>query len=314
MYTTKEKIIKLLKKADASPAFITQKLGLSRQIVHKHLLDLEKSGIIAKKGVPPKVQYFIVPKESRIPESTKTVEALLQEYSASLKQKASFWKVPNKQTVDLHFLLQSSVLFSSKIEGNTLDLNSFLNKAEVPRAKKRELQEVTDLQNAYEFAREHSLTEQNLLKAHNILSKTFLSSGARGKYRKDRVGVFGSRGLEYMALEANLVQGEMSALFALVSKLFERKIKRGEVYVWSMYLHIMIALIHPFADGNGRVARLIEKWFLAEKLGGKYWYIESERFYFENLKKYYASLSLGVNYWEVNFKKLKKFFDLHMQN
>jgi len=312
MHTAKEKIIKLLKKADASPAFIARKLNLSRQIIHRHLQDLEQSGLIAKKGVSPKVQYFIVPKESRIPESIKTVEDLLQKYSASLKQKASFSTVPDKQTVDLHFLLQSSVLFSSKIEGNTLDLNSFLNKAEIPRAKKRELQEVKDLQNAYEFAREHSLTEQNLLQAHKILSKTFLSAGARGKYRKDKVGVFGSHGLEYMALEANLVQSEMSALFALVSKLLEQKMKREEVLVWSMYLHVMIALIHLFADGNGRVARLVEKWFLAEKLGGKYWYIESERFYFENLKKYYNSLSLGVNYWEVDFRKLKKFFELHI--
>ena len=312
MQITKEKIIKLLKKADASPAFIAQKLNLSRQIIHRHLQDLEQSGLIAKKGQSPKVQYFIMPKESRIFESVNAVESLLSKYEVRLKQVLNFWKVPNKQTVDLHFLLQTSVLFSSKIEGNTLDLNSFLNKAEIPRAKKRELQEIKDLQNAYEFAREHSLTEQNFLQAHKILSKTFLSPGARGTYRKDKVGVFGSRGLEYMALEASLVQGEMSALFALVSKLLERKMKREEVYVWSMYLHVMIALIHPFADGNGRVARLIEKWFLAEKLGGKYWYIESERFYFENLKKYYASLSLGVNYWEVDFKKMKKFFELHM--
>ena len=312
MYTTKEKIIKLLKNADTSPAFIAQKLSLSRQMVHKHLLDLEKSGVIAKKGVSPKVQYFVIPKESRIPESVKVVETSLSKYNELLKQKAGIWKVPDKQTVDLHFLLKSSVLFSSKIEGNTLDLNSFLNKAEIPRAKKRELQEVKDLQDAYEFAREHSLTEQNLLQAHKILSKTFLSVGARGKYRKGKVGVFGSSGLEYMALEASLVRGEMSALFALVSRLLEQKMKKEEVYVWSMYLHVMIPLIHPFADGNGRVARLIEQWFLAEKLGGKYWYIESERFYFGHLKKYYASLSLGVNYWEVDFKKIKKFFDLHI--
>jgi Fic family protein len=28
--------------------------------------------------------------------------------------------------------------------------------------------------------------------------------------------------------------------------------------------------------GNGRTARLLEKWFLAEKLGAKAWFVESE--------------------------------------
>jgi Fic family protein len=32
-------------------------------------------------------------------------------------------------------------------------------------------------------------------------------------------------------------------------------------------IHLRLAQIHPFRDGNGRAARLIEKWFVAEKLG-----------------------------------------------
>ncbi|MBL0098191.1 MAG: Fic family protein [Bacteroidetes bacterium] len=34
-------------------------------------------------------------------------------------------------------------------------------------------------------------------------------------------------------------------------------------------IHLVFVKIHPLNDGNGRSARLIEKWFLAQKLGKK---------------------------------------------
>ena len=309
---TKDKILHLLKKHDsASAGVLAQKLGMSRQMVHRHLRELVKKRVLAKKGSTPRVEYFALSGESRIAESIRVFEKLAERF-AKRKKLGKFWQVPDSHTIDLHFLLQSSALYSSKIEGNTLDLNSFFNKAEIPSSKKKDLQEILDLQSAYEFAREHALNEENLLKAHKLLSRKLLSAGNCGKYRRDKVGVFGARGLEYMALEAKFVQSEMSALFAEITKLLERVLDEKQVFAWAMYLHIMLALIHPFADGNGRVARLAEKWFLAQKLGKGFWYIESEKFYFENLQKYYKSLSLGVNYWEVNFEKMRNFIDLHV--
>ncbi len=72
----------------------------------------------------------------------------------------------------------------------------------------------------------------------------------------------------------------------------------------------MMALIHPFADGNGRTARLCEKWFLAEKLGREVFFLASEEYYFKNRPKYYLALRLGVNYWETDFAKSMPFLRL----
>ena len=60
--------------------------------------------------------------------------------------------------------------------------------------------------------------------------------------------------------------------------------------------------IHPWNDGNGRSARLLEKWFLAQKLGDKAWFIQSEKNYYQNHQTYYKNIRLlGLEYLELDY-------------
>jgi Fic family protein len=47
-------------------------------------------------------------------------------------------------------------------------------------------------------------------------------------------------------------------------------------------LHLVLAKIHPFEDGDGRVARLLEKGFLSEQRGTKAGKGPPEELYWEN--------------------------------
>jgi Fic family protein len=132
----------------------------------------------------------------------------------------------------------------------------------------------------------------------------------RGVYRKEPVGVFSQSGLEYMAIEPHLVAGEMDVLFAILAELLQKKQAPAERFFWGSWLHLMITLIHPFSDGNGRMARLCEKWFLATTLGEQSYEIPLEEHYWKNRSQYYSTLKLGVNYWEVDMKKASPFFML----
>ncbi|TDG37071.1 Fic family protein [Pedobacter changchengzhani] len=210
---------------------------------------------------------------------------------------------------DLGYQTQASAVYSSNIEGNTVDLNSFMN-AKLSKDKfkpTKEIQEIEDLVSAYDFAQNNNLNEVNFLKSHQILSKQLLISGLRGKYRKDKVGVFGQSGLVYLAIEAELVGAEMKLFFTQISKLLLATITEEEVFYYAALIHLRFVHIHPFRDGNGRVARLLEKWFLSIKLGMDFWKIPSEKYYKDHQPEYYKNINLGVNFYELNYNKCLPF-------
>lgn len=76
-----------------------------------------------------------------------------------------------------------------------------------------------------------------------------------------------------------------------------------EVFYHASFIHLIFVHIHPFSDGNGRAARLLEKWFLAQKIGEIAWGIQSEKYYKEHQSEYYDNINLGVNYYELDYDR-----------
>jgi Fic family protein len=190
-------------------------------------------------------------------------------------------------------------------------LISALNSRSAPKAHRpKEAQAIEDLVEAYGFSQKHPLSERNVLRAHGILSRTFVSPTRQGVYRREPVGVYSRHGLAYVALEPYFVQQEMQALFQIIKDLLAAKSSLPERFFWATWLHLMMALIHPFSDGNGRISRLCEKWFLAESLGVPFFSLQSEEQYWVQRPQYYAALKLGANYWETDMREVFSFFAL----
>lgn len=214
-----------------------------------------------------------------------------------------------KKNYDLRYQIQASAVYSSNIEGNTVDLNSFMNYKQFKTKAKpqKDVQEIEDLISAYDFAQENLPAEKNLLKAHKILSKQFVISGLRGKYRIDKVGIFGQSGLVYLAIEADYVATIMKSFFEEITALLAVSLSLEEVFYFASLIHLRFVHIHPFSDGNGRAARLLEKWFLVQKLGAPFWNVPSERYYKDNQSDYYINIDLGVNFYELDYSKCLSF-------
>ncbi len=232
---------------------------------------------------------------------------LFDEYKKQLKidieTAFALIKLKPKTVEDFKFYLANSAVHSSNIEGNTVSFNTYLKASEFNlHLKTKEFKEIEDLIAAYQHARENELTLENILKTHEILTTSILVKKERGKIRKVKVGVRSDGRLIYLAVEPEFVEQELIKLFADISILLKTKLTTTEVFYYAALIHLVFVNIHPFVDGNGRATRLIEKWFLAKKLGDNSWFITSEKNYWNNRPTYYKNLQLGVNYYEVKYE------------
>ncbi len=210
---------------------------------------------------------------------------------------------------DFDIYITSSAVYSSNIEGNSLDVDTYLkNKKFHIASKPKETSEIDDLISAYNFAIENPLNEDNFFKSHHILSEHILDIPKhRGMLRDQQVGIFSGGKIEYMAVEPEFVEPEFDKFFDNIQVLLSRKLSTQEIFYYAAFIHLVFEKIHPFMDGNGRAGRLLEKWFLASHLGRKAWSILSEKYYNDNRKIYYTNIHIGLNYYSLKWEKCLPF-------
>lgn len=146
-----------------------------------------------------------------------------------------------------------SIHSSLKIEANSLSLSEMRDviHGHLVLGDQREIQEVKNAYAAYE-----KITEINpssifdLKKIHGIM--TYRTANGSGVFRKGEEGVFSGEKCIFVAPPANMVSELMKDLLSWVKK------NEGIVHplIMAAVFHYEFVFIHPFADGNGRMARL----------------------------------------------------------
>lgn len=215
------------------------------------------------------------------------------------------------------FYKSVSSVYSAKIEGEDIDFDSyFKHKFMNVKFKTDYTKKSDDLYSAYDFIDSNKLNLVNVKKAHSILSSNLLPQSQQGLIRTNPMFVINSNDqIEYVAASPDIVKKELEKLFHDIKILQSKEINSFEIFYYASLIHLVFVKIHPFQDGNGRTARLIEKWFLLEKLGEKATSIQLEKNYYKKLKDYYNNIKkLGLEYDELDYKKSLDFLLMTVQS
>lgn len=209
------------------------------------------------------------------------------------------------------FYTAVSVISSSRIEGETMEIDSYLkHKLQNIEYLPNLTEKPNDLFEAYEFARDNALTLANFFEAHRITTKHLLPQSQRGIVRTGNMVIMEphTQKIQYEAASSSIVKDEFEVFWSELDAIIREKLSLQEVFYYASLIHLVFVKIHPFNDGNGRAGRLLEKWFLAAMIGEKAWYIGSEHHYYTHLKAYYHNLAqVGLFYNNLNYEKALPF-------
>ena len=183
-----------------------------------------------------------------------------------------------------------TIYSSLAIEQNTLDIEqvtAVLSGKRVIAPPK----DIAEVQNAYEIYdnmdKLNPYSIDDLLKAHSVMERGLLNEA--GEFRSRPVGVADSEGniLHFGTLPQYVPN--------LIQELLEWTEKSGiHLLIKSCVFHYEFELIHPFADGNGRMGRLWHT-LLLSKWNPIFAWLPIESIIHDNQSEYYNAINVSNN-------------------
>ncbi len=199
-------------------------------------------------------------------------------------------------------LIRRSIFSTAALEGNPLneeEVGKIISQDDTSSFRERKNQEIVNLSTIYQSLKRVEprdsrsvLSEDIIQNAHSVITGGIdYMNNIPGSYRNERVKV-GDRehGGTYVPPETrkniSMLMGE-----------FITFINSSEVYELNTFIraglaHYHLGLIHPFGDGNGRTARIIEALILANA-GIRYVPPMLSNYYYRNIDDYYQAFSLA---------------------
>ncbi len=207
--------------------------------------------------------------------------------------------------------LVRTVHYGTHIEGNELNIDQAekVIEGENVIARERDIQEVINYRKVIEFIGgndSHQITEEFIKKLHELTVRKILEYEKCGEYRKTQVVIKNSYTgkVSFKPPDAIAVPTQISQLITFINSPDTQEI---HPVLKSGIVHYEFVRIHPFIDGNGRVARAlstlilflegydIRKFFSLEEYFDK----EAERYYeaLQSVEKHDGDLTSWIEYF-----------------
>ncbi len=214
-----------------------------------------------------------------------------------------------------------TVKSSTTIEGNSLSMEqvqALAEKREIT-AEFSQKQEVINYFSALDWVlknHDNQITEERILFLHRIICNKLIREEALGEYKKKQ---------NYIVNEKNIITytpPSPEETREMISKLLiwlNADASRNPIIESAIFHHWFVS-IHPFSDGNGRMARLLSQWILYKnEFDAKHIYY-LDNFYSSDRDRYYQKitqtreLDYDFTYWidyvaEGLFVTIKEVYD-----
>jgi Fic family protein len=218
---------------------------------------------------------------------TERIGELLIEIKALKIVFATITPLPHiEENIRRESLLKSS-LYSARVEGNPLTLANAREIREESDPEEIQKLEVANLLKAYKFVYSSKVPEQ--LSESLIFNLHFLTmkgiSKAAGKYREEPWAIFNQAGVAvYLAPSPFRIP-------ELMQELMDNNLSsKTSPPIKAAIVQFILEKIHPFADGNGRVGRLLSAYVLRHNDFGFKGLLSFEEFTDDNRERYYEAL------------------------
>lgn len=199
--------------------------------------------------------------------------------------------------------LVRAVHYGTHIEGNELNLSQAekVLLGQIVPARDRDIQEVINYRNVMEYIgewgrgeEEKEITTEFIFQLHRLTVEKILQPEHAGAYRTTQVVIRNSISGEvaFRPPEATEVPAQMTQLLAFINKTSSEDI---HPVLKSGIVHYEFVRIHPFVDGNGRVARALSTLMLFLHGYDIRKFFSLEEYFDKNARLYYDSLQSVEN-------------------
>lgn len=138
---------------------------------------------------------------------------------------------------------------------------------------------------------QHKITEENIFHLYTITVGAFLSEENRllpnHKYRHDSVYVVGNK-VEHIGLPWKMLPTYIENLVNFINQ----ESTMNDLLKAAL-IHFYIAYLHPWFDGNGRMARLIHLWYLVQQRYSSALFVPLSEYIEKSRRDYYNAYTLA---------------------
>jgi len=192
-----------------------------------------------------------------------------------------------------------TVHFGTHIEGNPLkqkEVEQVLSGKDIP-ARDRDIQEVLNYREVLKYIdskKDEPITEKIFLEIHNLTTKKILPMNQSGSYRKVQVKVSNSKTGEtsYVPPAPKEISDLVRSFFFWLNHLEKEELNP---IIKASITHYVLVAIHPFTDGNGRVARALSTLILFKEGYDIKKFFSLEQYFDQDASAYYSVLQKTSN-------------------